>query len=72
MRDLRKLHNHQLPGPESSYMFRLVAIWTYNGCEKYEMRAEFWIENPKGFFEERGRASLQDNFKSYLMGVALK
>jgi len=44
------------------------------------MRAEFWMENPKGVFEERerereregARASLQGNFKSYLMGVALK
>jgi len=34
------------------------------------MRAEFWMENPKGFFEER--ASIQGNFKSYLMDVALK
>jgi hypothetical protein len=37
------------------------------------MRAEFWMENPKGFLKrERERASIQGNFKSYLVDVALK
>jgi hypothetical protein len=43
-----------------------------NWIGKSEMHADFWTENPKGVFETRERASLQDNFKSYLMGVALK
>jgi hypothetical protein len=56
MRDLIKINKNQLLGPEYCYMVRLAAIWTAIGCGKSEMRAEFWMDNPKWFLKsERER-----------------